>query len=85
MPRTLTSLTADRWKERTIQRTGYAADTESRAFDDAGRLRSQSGLGFSSAGSYTYDASSGLITAESLPLSLGGTLTGCTVSKILET
>jgi RHS repeat-associated protein len=67
---------ADRWKQRTIQRTSYAADTQNRAFDAAGRLTSQSGLGFASAGSYTYDANSGRKTAESLPLSLGGTLTG---------
>ena len=30
--------TADRWKQRTIQRSGNGADSESRAFDDAGRL-----------------------------------------------
>jgi len=68
--------TADRWTQRTIQRSGYAAKTQSRAFDAAGRLTTQSGLGFSSAGSYTYDANSGRKTAESLPFSLGGTLTG---------
>ena len=68
--------TADRWKQRTIQRSGYTAKTQNRAFDAAGRLTSQSGLGFSSAGSYTYDASSGQKTAESLPLALGGTFAG---------
>jgi RHS repeat-associated protein len=68
--------TADRWKQRTIQRTGYAADTENRSFDDAGRLSTQSGLGFSSAGSYAYDANSGRKTAESLPIALGGALAG---------
>jgi RHS repeat-associated protein len=68
--------TADRWKQRTIQRSGYGADTENRAFDSAGRLTSQSGLGFSSAGRYTYDANSGVKVSESLPLALGGTLAG---------
>jgi hypothetical protein len=40
--------TADRWKQRTIQRSGYGADSENRAFDDADRLAAQSGLGFAS-------------------------------------
>jgi RHS repeat-associated protein len=63
---------ADRWKQRTIQRSGYAADTESRAFDDAGRLTTQSGLGFTSgkSASYAYDASTGKKTADYLPLAL---------------
>jgi YD repeat-containing protein len=67
---------ADRWKQRTIQRSGYTAKTQNRAFDAAGRLTSQSGLGFCSAGSYTYDANSGRKVSESLPLALGSTFTG---------
>jgi len=67
--------TADRWKQRTIQRTGYSAKTQNRTIDAAGRLATQSGLGFSAAASYTYDPETGRKTAESLPLALGGTLT----------
>jgi len=66
--------TADRWTTATIQQSGHTAKTMSRSFDVAGRLATQSGLGFSSAAGYTYDPNSGLKTAESLPLTLGGTI-----------
>ena len=66
--------TADRWTCATIQQTGRTAKTMSRSFDSAGRLATHSGLGYSAAGSYTFDANSGRKTAESLPLALGGTI-----------
>jgi RHS repeat-associated protein len=66
--------TADRWIQAQIQTTGYSPLTLNRAFDGAGRMTTQSGAGFSSAGSYTYDPTSGLETAQSLPLSLGGSI-----------
>jgi RHS repeat-associated protein len=65
---------ADRWKQRTITQSGRAAKTQNRAFDAAGRLTSQSGLGLTAAGSYSYDANSGSKTAASLPLALGGAI-----------
>jgi len=65
---------ADRWKQRTIAQSGCAAKTQNRSFDAAGRLATQSGLGLSSAGSYSYDANSGLKSYDYLPLALGGTL-----------
>jgi RHS repeat-associated protein len=66
---------ADRWVQRTIMRSGYSAKTQNRSFDAAGRLTAQSGLGFSSAGSYSYDSNSGRKLSHSLPLSLGGAIT----------
>jgi RHS repeat-associated protein len=66
---------ADRWKTATLTNTGVSGSrTLSRSFDGAGRIATQSGAGFSSAGSYTYDTGSGLKTEESLPLALGGTI-----------
>jgi hypothetical protein len=68
----------------TRRETGSTARTQNRTFDAGGRLTAQSGLGFASAGSYTYDANCGQKAAESLPLALGGTFSGCTVSSFLE-
>lgn len=69
---------ADRWLQATLQETGYPQLTESRSFDGAGRLQSQSGAGFTTGNSaaYTYDPDTGLKSADSLPLALGGTSSG---------
>ncbi len=67
--------TADRWTTASIQKSGRSAVSQSRSFDVAGRFSTQSGLGLSSAGSYSYDANSGRKTAVSLPLALGGSIT----------
>jgi RHS repeat-associated protein len=65
---------ADRWTTATIQQSGRTAKTQSRSFDAAERYATQAGIGFQSAGSYTYEPSTGRTTAVSLPLALGGTL-----------
>ncbi len=46
----------------------------SRSFDSAGRLATQSGLGFSATATYSYDANTGRKSSESLPLVLGGAI-----------
>jgi RHS repeat-associated protein len=66
--------TADRWIQAQIQTSGYSPLTLNRSFDNAGRVSTQSGAGLSSAGSYSYDPNSGLETAQSLPLALGGAI-----------
>jgi RHS repeat-associated protein len=66
--------TADRWTMATIQQSGRQAQSMSRSFDVAERMATQSGLGFTGAASYTYDSDTGLKSAESLPLALGGTI-----------
>ena len=69
---------ADRWIQVTLQETGYPLLTLNRSFDGAGRLSSQSGAGYTSgnSASYTYDPDTGLKTADSLPLLLGGAVSG---------
>ena len=78
---------ADRWLQATLQQSGYPLLTLSRSFDGAGRLATQSGAGFTTgnSASYAYDPDTGLKSAESLPLTLGGTTSGCPVSRFLET
>ena len=76
---------ADRWISATMQQTGGTQMTESRAFDGAGRLATQSGAGYTSGNSatYTYDSGpggvnttgTGLLDYATLPLALGGTVT----------
>jgi RHS repeat-associated protein len=66
--------TADRWISTSIQKNGGSAVTLNRSFDVADRYASQSGAGFSSAGSYTYDSDTGKKASSSLPLLLGGTI-----------
>ncbi len=84
---------ADRWTTATLQQTGGTQMTESRTFDGAGRLASQSGAGYTSGNSatYTYDSGpgginttgTGLLDYASLPLLLGGTVTeGTSASPI---
>jgi RHS repeat-associated protein len=64
--------TADRWTSASI---GNA--TAGRSFTGKGQLASQSGDGFASTATYTYDDDeSGKKVAQSLPLELGGTLAG---------
>jgi RHS repeat-associated protein len=65
---------ADRWTSASLQLTGYGALTLGRSFDNAGRVATQSGAGFISAGSYSYNATSGLKSNQTLPLALGGTI-----------
>jgi YD repeat-containing protein len=62
--------TADRWTSATLQLTGFNALTVGRSFDDADRISSQSGAGFTTAGSYSYSATKGLETNQTLPLAL---------------
>jgi RHS repeat-associated protein len=81
---------ADRWVAATLQQTGGTQLSESRSFDGAGRLASQSGAGYTSGNSatYTYDSGpggvnttgTGLLDYASLPLALGGTVTEGTSS-----
>jgi len=62
---------AERWTTATL--TGSLSF--SRTFDATdGQLTGQSGDGFSSAGTYTYDPDSGRKSEETLPLSYGGTI-----------
>jgi RHS repeat-associated protein len=63
---------ADCWTGVSLQLSGFGALTIGRSFDDAGRITTQSGAGFASAGSYTYNATSGLKSNQTLPLALGG-------------
>jgi RHS repeat-associated protein len=63
---------ADRWTSASLQLTGFGALTLGRSFDNAGRMATQSGAGLASAGSYSYNATSGLKTRQDLPLALGG-------------
>jgi RHS repeat-associated protein len=82
---------ADRWTSATLQQTGGTQLTESRSFDGAGRLSTQSGAGYTSGNSatYTYDSGpggvnsigTGLLDYETLPLLLGGTVTEGTSSS----
>ena len=65
---------ADRWTAATLQLSGHSALTLGRTFDDAGRMATQSGAGFASAGSYSYEAASGLKSNQTLPLALGGAI-----------
>ena len=69
---------ADRWISATLQETGDSLLTLNRSFDAAGRLSTQSGAGYTSGNSatYTYDPDTGLRSADSLPLLLGGTVSG---------
>ena len=69
---------ADRWISATLQETGDSLLTLNRSFDGAGRLSTQSGAGYTSGNSatYTYDPDTGLKSADSLPLLLGGTVSG---------
>ena len=78
---------ADRWVAATLQQTGGTQLSEGRSFDGAGRLSSQSGAGYTSgnSASYNYDPDTGLLAYESLPFptALGGTVTeGTSVSQL---
>ena len=78
---------ADRWIAATLQQTGGTQLSESRSFDGAGRLSSQSGAGYTSgnSASYNYDPDTGLLAYASLPFpaALGGTVTEGTSSTPL--
>ena len=69
---------ADRWTAASLQESGYPQLSLGRSFDYAGRLSSQSGAGYttSNSASYAYDPDTGLRSSDSLPLLLGGTVTG---------
>ena len=77
---------ADRWISATLQETGDSLLTLNCSFDGAGRLSTQSGAGYTTGNSatYTYDSGpgttnqngTGLLDSVTLPLLLGGTVSG---------
>lgn len=58
---------ADRWTTATIQQSGRTAKTQTRSFDAAERYATQAGIGFQSAGSYTYDPKRPCVHTRTVP------------------